>query len=663
MAGPTSASLGTTSLRRSRLSATGALPTIRDAAGNALDWSVVRGAFMNNGRLYTAQSDGKVYERDFDGTSLGAPRVVNLNGLTSTQLPVSSITGMFYAEGRVYYTRTSDSRMYWKWFLPESEVFGAETFATNDGISWSSRGMDFADGRIYYASSKGELWSMALVAGVPAAATASRIDSGNTTDWRSRDLFIFNGMGGAGRPNTAPVPVATQSCSGLSCTYDATGSSDADGAVVSYQWSFSDGTSASGTTVSKTWASGGSKGATLTITDDSGTSATKTFAFAVANPANRPPTAAIAATCDTALTCHLDGSGSADSDGTIAAASWTFGDGGTASGLVVDHTYAAAGTYTVTLTVTDDQGGTDSTSSTVTVAPPANPKPTAVIAATCADRTCHLDGSGSSDPNGSVASYAWTFGDGSTGTGPVVDHAFAADGSYDVTLTVTDDAGAASTPATKRVKVALVAFRGTTTVFAYADVLSVKTPSTVQPGDAMLLFLTMDNDASTITPPNGWTEVTRVSDSPIRTVVWSRVAGPADAATSVTVGAGAKVHANLMTVAYSGTSQTAPVLAAATAAEGVDRTVHTSPGVTTSAPSWVLTYSSDLGTTTAWTKGGATQRVRGTAIGTDTPQHLSALLQERTTTAPAGTQGPVTATANATSPTATMLTVALSPNL
>ena len=83
-------------------------------------------------------------------------------------------------------------------------------------------------------------------------------------------------------------------------------------------------------------------------------------------PANQSPTASFTHSC-TELACSVDGSGSADPDGAIASYAWTFGDGGTATGATASHTYAASGTYTVGLTVTDDDGATNSTSQQVTV--------------------------------------------------------------------------------------------------------------------------------------------------------------------------------------------------------------------------------------------------------------------------------------------------------
>ncbi len=84
------------------------------------------------------------------------------------------------------------------------------------------------------------------------------------------------------------------------------------------------------------------------------------------DPTNSPPTASFTAAC-TDLGCSFDGSASGDSDGTIVSYDWSFGDGSSGSGATVNHTYASGGTYMVTLTVTDDDLATGSTSQTVTV--------------------------------------------------------------------------------------------------------------------------------------------------------------------------------------------------------------------------------------------------------------------------------------------------------
>ena len=75
-------------------------------------------------------------------------------------------------------------------------------------------------------------------------------------------------------------------------------------------------------------------------------------------PGNAPPSADVAADC-VGLDCEFDGTGSTDSDGTIVDYVWDFGDGASASGPDVQHTYASGGTFTVQLTVIDDSGGAD----------------------------------------------------------------------------------------------------------------------------------------------------------------------------------------------------------------------------------------------------------------------------------------------------------------
>ncbi|HEU5223299.1 MAG TPA: PKD domain-containing protein [Candidatus Lumbricidophila sp.] len=159
---------------------------------------------------------------------------------------------------------------------------------------------------------------------------------------------------------------------------------------------------------------------------------------------NQAPTAAFTATNATALTLSVDGSTSTDPDGTINSYSWNFGDGASGTGATASHTYTSAGTYAVTLTVTDDAGATGTLTKSVIVQGP-NAEPTASFVATASNLSVSVDGSGSNDPDGSIAAYAWNFGDGSTSTGAITAHTYAAPGTYPITLTVTDNRGGTAT--------------------------------------------------------------------------------------------------------------------------------------------------------------------------------------------------------------------------
>jgi subtilisin family serine protease/PKD repeat protein len=147
------------------------------------------------------------------------------------------------------------------------------------------------------------------------------------------------------------------------------------------------------------------------------------------------------------LTCSFDGSASSDSDGNVASYAWNYGDGSNGSGVNASHTYASAGNYTVQLTVTDNQGGTNTTSQSVTATDPVpnNEAPTASFTNSCSELACSFNGTASSDSDGTIASYAWNFGDSSTGTGSTASHTYAAAGTYTVQLTVTDNDGASNT--------------------------------------------------------------------------------------------------------------------------------------------------------------------------------------------------------------------------
>jgi PKD repeat protein len=145
----------------------------------------------------------------------------------------------------------------------------------------------------------------------------------------------------------------------------------------------------------------------------------------------------------------LDGTASSDSDGTIVSYDWDFGDGIIGTGASPTHTYLSDGTFDVTLIVTDDAGDTGTAGSTATIGlgnQPPVAKANGPYSGTVGE-TVTFDGTGSSDPDGSIASYSWNFGDGNSGTGPSPTHTYTSAGMFNVTLMVMDDIGATDSAA------------------------------------------------------------------------------------------------------------------------------------------------------------------------------------------------------------------------
>jgi PKD repeat protein len=265
--------------------------------------------------------------------------------------------------------------------------------------------------------------------------------------------------GPASQPPTATFTAQPTSMSApLDISFDASGSSDPDGGIVSYDWAFGDGATGTGVTPTHRYTAPGSYTVTLTVTDDSNTKATATRTVEVHQ---LPPVASFTVTPtsgDAPLSVQVDGTASSDPDGSIASYAWDFGDDATANGATASHTYTSVGSYTITLTITDDHGATAKASQTVTVSSaPTNAAPVASFTVTQptgpAPVSVRVDGTASSDPDGSIASYAWDFGDDATATGATASHTYTSAGSYTITLTVTDDDGATGS-ATRSVSVA-----------------------------------------------------------------------------------------------------------------------------------------------------------------------------------------------------------------
>jgi len=158
---------------------------------------------------------------------------------------------------------------------------------------------------------------------------------------------------------------------GDTITFDGSGSSDSDGTIIDYDWDFGDGNYGNGETTTHIYTSGGTFTVILAVEDDDGATDTDTtYAYI-----NEYPVADAGSSKygKPGQSIQFDGSGSNDPDGNIVSYEWNFGDGHTGSGMKPNHVYQNKGTYTVTLTVEDDDGATDTDTTKAYISEPNEP--------------------------------------------------------------------------------------------------------------------------------------------------------------------------------------------------------------------------------------------------------------------------------------------------
>lgn len=224
--------------------------------------------------------------------------------------------------------------------------------------------------------------------------------------------------------------------------FNASGSSDQDGTIESFQWDFGDGHSGSGETVTHQFKDAGTFTVVLVVQDNSGNrdstsqtvsvsegeGPTASFVYSPANPAENE-------------TIYFNASQSNDEDGTIESFDWDFGDGTTGKGETITHRYGNSGSYTVLLRVTDDDGNIDTASQTVSIGD--NESPVASFFFTpsnpIVNQEIQFNATESHDPDGTIGTYKWEMGDGAALYGSIITHRYSSSGTYTVYLRVTDN--------------------------------------------------------------------------------------------------------------------------------------------------------------------------------------------------------------------------------
>ena len=226
---------------------------------------------------------------------------------------------------------------------------------------------------------------------------------------------------------------------------------------------------------------------------------------------------------------------------------------------------------------------------------PPNVAPTAAFTSSCTNRSCTFNASGSTDPDGSIASYAWDFGDGSNGTGVNPSHAYTADGNYTVTLTVTDNRGGTNS-VSHGVSVSLPTVAFVAAADAGGGNTTAKTltvPAAAHTGDTALLFLTKTSTATWSDPTGvtGWTQVGSYTNGTLVTTAWVKALAAGDPGATVRFTSSAASHASANVAVYSGVSTTNPVVTSAQAGDAA-RTTHTTPTITAAGGNWVVSFGS-----------------------------------------------------------------------
>lgn len=240
-----------------------------------------------------------------------------------------------------------------------------------------------------------------------------------------------------------------------SVTFDASDPA-LDAKLVGYLWDFGDGSSGSGRNSVHQYRSAGVYSVTLTVTDTTGNKGSRSKSLTVG--AGSLPTAAFVSSPkdpDVGATVVFDASQStATPPRRIVSYQWQFGTGRSASGMIVSKKYDTAGTYNVTLTVTDDAGNKNTATDEVEVGGTggsdsggASPIVSFTFSVSGLDVSFDATQSQPSSDADSITGYQWDFGDGATGNSPspTISHTYSGSGPVTVKLTVTDSSGNTAT--------------------------------------------------------------------------------------------------------------------------------------------------------------------------------------------------------------------------
>jgi PKD repeat protein len=338
------------------------------------------------------------------------------------------------------------------------------------------------------------------------------------------------------------------------------------------------------------------------------------------------------------------------------------------SAMLADSGGPVAGGAYGGLTATTDSSSDKAIMWTIALKPDSatpNQNPTAAFTSSCDSAgSCSFDGGGSNDPDGTIASYAWTFGDGGTASTPQPTHSYSASGSYNVQLTVTDNMGGTGSvthqvPVTVTTPPSGISFVGASHSAPGSQTSkSVTVPASASVGDTAVVVLTYTKGVAWSSPGAGWTQIgSTFTNVSISSSAWVRRLGAGDPGSTVTVTAPSASKATLSLATYDGVAAAAVDSFAVVGDAG--GTSHTTPTVNAAAGDWVASWWTDKSTAvSAWTAP-ATVTKRDAGYDTGTSGRYSEMIADSAGPVAAGSYGGLTATTDTSSDKAIMWTIAL----
>ncbi len=325
--------------------------------------------------------------------------------------------------------------------VPDGELradfaFSASVVQVGESVTFSDRSSgapvtfawDFGDGELGSGREVTHSW-----ADEGEFTVTLTVDDGNASDSAETTISVVNDQSSA-----PPVADFSVSSSRVEIGERVTLTDRSSGSPSTFAWDFDDGSTGSGSVVTKAWNAPGIYSVSLTVANVYGSHTTSRSVEVVAGAA--PPGVTIVH-APRSLSAAEPGVFRATTSGNPTNVTWQFGDGTSAEGESVSHAWLRTGTFTVTVTASNSRGSA-SDSTTVTVGTVQSPVARMEVSATNVDlgETVTMFSTSLNSPT----SLTWDFGDGTTASGPNASHAYQSDGQFVITLTVQNSSGVSS---------------------------------------------------------------------------------------------------------------------------------------------------------------------------------------------------------------------------